>query len=210
MQMYYSQWDQDKIVYDNFFKGKSDGIFVDIGAHDGITKSNSLFFERLGWTGICIEPIPEVYSKLIVNRKCTCINGCAYNRNGTVKFTRLHGYTEMLSGIDETYCEAHKNRINSEISHMGGGKETLEVACYKLEELLENANISHVDYLSVDTEGSEIQILMGIDFNKVTFGVLDIELNYKSDFEPISSFLMSKGYKYWGEIGGDIIFIPVK
>ena len=51
---YYSQFEQDKFVYENFFQGKTDGYFVDIGAHDGTTFSNSRFFEELGWTGVCV------------------------------------------------------------------------------------------------------------------------------------------------------------
>ena len=46
---YYSQFQQDKFVYENYFTNKVDGYFVDIGAADGIKFSNSKFFEELGW-----------------------------------------------------------------------------------------------------------------------------------------------------------------
>ena len=51
-----SQYGQDKVVYDLLGKPKF-GIFVDIGANDGVTYSNSLFFEQKNWTGVCIELI---------------------------------------------------------------------------------------------------------------------------------------------------------
>lgn len=95
--MYHNQVEQDKILNKMFFKNKKYGMFLDIGAHDGLTGSNSCFFEReLQWTGICIEPIPEIYEQLCKNRKCKCINACAYNKNGTTKFNRISGYSEML------------------------------------------------------------------------------------------------------------------
>ena len=63
--MYYSQCKQDQYINESFFKGKDSGVFVDIGAHNGISLSNSYFFEKeLGWNGVCIEPMPEVYSEL--------------------------------------------------------------------------------------------------------------------------------------------------
>ena len=63
---FYSQFEQDKFVYENFFINKNKGYFVDIGAHDGVTFSNSKFFEELEWDGVCIEPNPKVFSILDV------------------------------------------------------------------------------------------------------------------------------------------------
>ena len=57
---YYSQLGQDRFLNENYFKNKLTGTFVDIGAHDGNTYSNSKFFENLGWSGLCVEPIPNI------------------------------------------------------------------------------------------------------------------------------------------------------
>lgn len=55
---YKSQYSQDKFLNENFFKNKKNGVFIDIGAHDGITMSNSFFYEKqLGWDGLCVEQI---------------------------------------------------------------------------------------------------------------------------------------------------------
>jgi len=205
--MYNSQWQQDKILHENIFKGKKDGIFVDVGAHDGKTGSNSYFFENLGWKGICIEPIHECFEKLCKTRNCICVQGCAYNKTGTIKFNRQHGYTEMLSGIIESYPEKHLTRINNEMKQMGDKSETLYVDCYKLSYLLEKYGINHVDYLSIDTEGSELQVLQGIDFDKVNFEVIDFEVNYNEEIAPIQELLEQKGYSFYSKIGGDIIYL---
>ncbi len=206
--MYKSQWGQDRILNGNIFKDKQNGFFVDVGAHNGISGSNSYFYEKLGWKGICIEPIPEIYQKLIKNRDCICLEGCAYNRSGTVKFNRLSGYTEMLSGIEEAYPEQHKKRIANEIAAMSGSRESLDVKCYRLADILAERDISHVDYLSIDTEGSELQILQGIEFDKVTFDAIDVEVNYESEAGPIYELLDKVGYQFWQKIGGDVVFIP--
>ena len=54
-------------MYENYFLNKPEGFFLDIGAHDGVTGSNTFFFEKLGWDGICLEPIPSVFDKLKKN-----------------------------------------------------------------------------------------------------------------------------------------------
>jgi hypothetical protein len=71
---YESQYRQDRYI-DYLLKRSSGGIFLDIGAYDGITISNSYFFEKKrNWTGICIEPVPHLAEKLKLNRKCVVEN----------------------------------------------------------------------------------------------------------------------------------------
>jgi hypothetical protein len=74
---------QDMYAY-LYFKGKKDGFFIDIGAYDGITISNTYALEKIGWKGICVEPVPEIYDRLIKNRKCECIKGFPKNNNYTL------------------------------------------------------------------------------------------------------------------------------
>jgi len=208
--MYKSQWKQDQILNEQIFKGKKDGFFIDVGANDGESGSNSFFFEKHGWEGICIEPIPECFEKLKNSRNCICIQGCAYNKSGTVRFNRLHGYTEMLSGIIESYPEKHKERIEREMKQMGGKSEVMYMNSYKLSDLIDKYKVSHVDYLSIDTEGSELQVLEGIDFNRCTFGVINFEVNYEEELKPIHFLLNANGYKLYTKLCGDLVYIPKK
>lgn len=190
---FYSQYEQDRYVYENFFKDKKNGVFVDIGAHDGISLSNTYFFEKsLGWQGICIEPIPEVFERLQANRKCLCMQGCIYDKSDKVGFLRVHGYPEQLSGIMENYDPRHLERINREVKSRGGSTEVIEVKCYALTQLLLDQGLKHIDYLSIDTEGGEMGILKSIDFSKIDIEVIDVENNYGEPFQP---FLESVGYK---------------
>ena len=67
--MYYAQCGQDKILEENIFKGFKNGIFIDVGAHDGVSFNNTLYFKKThNWLGINIEPIKTVYDKLVINR----------------------------------------------------------------------------------------------------------------------------------------------
>jgi hypothetical protein len=70
---FFSRVGQDRFLFDHFFHGKRDGVFVDVGANDGEQFSNSLFFERtLGWRGLCVEAQPAAFSKLAARRKSIC------------------------------------------------------------------------------------------------------------------------------------------
>lgn len=203
---FYSQSGQDKYLYERFFKNKRNGIFVEIGAHDGITKSNSYFFEKyLGWSGICIEPISELFELLEKNRSCTCIKGCIANFTGTAEFLKISGYSEMLSGLSSHYDERHLERIEKELQLYGGSKATIQVPCYKLVDIFKTHGISHVDYLSVDTEGSELAVLQSIDFEVIDISIIGVENNYNT--QEARKFLTKKGYAYLTKLGGDEFYI---
>lgn len=203
--MYYSQWQQDKILWEEIFSKQKSGIFVDIGAHDGITLSNTCFLNEQGWTGLCIEPIESRYKELVQNRpNCIPLNCCVYNYNGYITFTEIEGYSEMLSGITQEYSDEHKARIEYEIIQKGGDLKNLAKKCYTLETICKLYNIDHISYLTIDTEGSEYEILQGMGNIKVD--VIDVEENYEADGEKIRKYLEGKGYKYYKKIGGDSVY----
>src|SRR5262249_21734363 len=139
---------------------KRNGFFVDIGAHDGVSLSNTLYLEeKLGWTGLAIEPNPEVYKRLSINRRCSVLQGCVAACSGKQKFRVLRGVAEMLSGLVDEYDPRHETRIRSAVTMQPDTQEEIEVDCFTLNELLDQHSIRSVDYLSIDTEGSELSIL---------------------------------------------------
>src|SRR4051794_23562842 len=71
---------QDMYAY-LWFRGKRDGFFVDIGAYDGVTISNTYSLEQIGWKGICIEPVPSVFETLRQKRRCDCINAALSDKD---------------------------------------------------------------------------------------------------------------------------------
>jgi FkbM family methyltransferase len=141
---------QDKIVHEVFFQNLQNGTYVDIGASDGITISNTKFYDDIGWSGICVEPIPDVYRKLCFNRpNAITVWGAAYNRDGTETFRANTGYTAELSGIESAYDPQHVQRIEYEQQKHGGISEMIEVPTFTITSLLRKHKINKVDYMSM-------------------------------------------------------------
>jgi FkbM family methyltransferase len=208
---YKSQYEQDSWLNENVFKGQREGIFVEIGAYDGVIGSNTYFYEKeLGWKGVCIEPIKERYDELVKNRNCICLNCCVYSKNENIYFQENNGYTEMLSGIINCYDPLHMIRINKEQRERGGESKILQKPAYTLTKILLENNINRVDYVSIDTEGSEFDIIKGIDFDKIKIRILDIENNYRDSPPYIEEFLKGKGYEKLRVLHGDDIYIDNK
>lgn len=207
--MYYSQDGQDEFLNENIFKNKKEGVFIDIGANDGITFSNTYFFEKsLGWTGICVEPLPKVFVQLQKNRSSICFNGCIAPEAGEMDFMAIEGYAEMLSGLTITYDERHWERIGREIKEHGGSSQVLKIPCKNLNKLLHENKISKVDYCSIDTEGGEFEILESIDFKANEIKVISVENNY--DNVDLPKFMANQNYKLVKKIGQDEIYIKKK
>ena len=193
---YYSQYKQDKFLHENYFKDYTNGIFVDAGAHDGVSLNNTLFFEKnFNWTGINIEPIKTVYDKLVINRpKSININCAAGLSDGTAAFILNTGYTEMLSGLKEDYDNRHYNRTLTEINYKGGATQVIKVDVKCLDTIFKENNIKYVNYLSIDVEGGEYSVIKGIDFDSVFIDIIEFENNYKDTSAPIIEYLLYKGY----------------
>lgn len=216
---YYGRFGQDKFVYEHFFQNKKDGVFVDIGAYDGVESSNTLFFEEsLGWQGVCVEPIPDIYEKLKLNRKSICLNCCASDYEGISDFLhvkpnirpkkegshRTSNY-EKLSGLVEFYNDEHKTIIDNIISQVGGEKKLMHLPCQHINLILAATGRSHIDLLSIDTEGSEMHILQNINFKDYSFSVIIVEALYGT--EIMDNFLENQGYSNVQKIGYDIIYV---
>jgi FkbM family methyltransferase len=197
---FYGQELQDMYAY-LYFKGKKDGFFIDIGAYDGFTISNTYSLEKIGWEGICIEPVPNIFERLIKNRKCECINA-ALSDNDIVdsKFIQTKGgrsgFTRNMS--NEMQTAAEKEGIIAEIN----------VKSVTFDTIMDNHHIKYIDFMSVDVEGSEIEILKTINFDKYKFGLITIENNYGKD--QLKSFMRLRGYKILLNVGVDILFIPIE
>ena len=207
IKMYYSQFGQDDYIYNRFFKNKKDtGYFLEIGADDGIRFSNCKFFEEtLMWTGIALEARTEAYSKLISNRKCICLNAVLSDKEEETSFLSLKGYGLGLSGLLNKYDKRHIQRIQRDIQHPENkGKELIKVNTERLDTLLDKYNIKHIDFLSIDTEGSELDILSVLDFKKYKIDVITIEDNYND--ETLMTFFIDRGYKFIKQIKCDKIF----
>lgn len=202
---YYSQFQQDKYIFENFLSKTQNGVFVDIGADDGERFSNSYFFERNGYTGLCIEPRKSAFDKLIKIRNCYCENVAVDTETGSAKFLQLDGYGSGLSGIVKNYDPRHVTRISREIKHKDHkGTSHITVKTELLQDLLDRYQLFDIDLLSMDIEGHEFEILKTIDWDKINIKVITVENNYKEPY--IRNFLESKGYKFKTRLVCDEIY----
>lgn len=205
---YQGQFDQDKWVNENIFKNKRNGVFIDIGAHKGNGSNNTYFFEyELEWTGMCIEGNPEMWEDLDRNRpNCINVHGCAYKKHEMVEFRVNTGPTETLSGIEDRYDCRHINRIKREQGQVGGESKIIQVQAYTVTELCQEHGITHVDFISLDVEGSELDVLKGIDFDKIHVNVLTIENNYRDDGR-VREYMTEQGFKLVALLCIDEVFV---
>ena len=194
--MYYSQFKQDQFLEEVVFKGYKNGTFVDVGAHDGVSINNTLYFEKNNnWTGINIEPIKQVYDKLVSNRpNNTNINCAVCNNDGETDFICNTGYTEMISGIKDNFDPRHWQRLQRENRAKGSTTEIIKVNTKRLETICDANNISHINYLSIDVEGAEFEVIKSINFDKVFIDVIGFEDNYNDTSIPIVKYLESKDF----------------
>jgi FkbM family methyltransferase len=189
-----SQLGQDMEVL-KFYNNKEGGFFVDIGANDGIEFSNTFLLERnYEWKGICAEPNPEVFKLLVKNRaNSLCCDAAIYSLSyKNLLFDVANNY-DLMSGLSD-HLDVHKEYVNRD-------KKQIVVKTLTLTDLLDKAKApSFIDYLSLDTEGSEFEILRATDFSRYTFGLIDVEHNF---VEPrrteIRNLLLSHGYVYLRE-----------
>lgn len=201
---YMSQYGQDKFVAEHF-DFLNNGVFVDIGANDGRTLSNTYYLENsLSWSGIAIEPSPKVFKRLQENRACILINACISDESGDAEFLELSGYTEMLSGLVDKYDARHIARIDNEIEKFSGVKNYIKVPCYTLEDILKEHKLQKIDYLNIDIEGGEFDILKTINFKNIDINLIGVENNYKEN--KIKNYLQGYGYSLIAIIGSDEIY----
>jgi FkbM family methyltransferase len=194
--MFNSQHKQDMLLELSVFKGYKNGFFIDIGAHDGVTINNTLYFEKYNnWSGINIEPIKKVYDKLVVNRPNSININCAISNNdGTAEFLSNDGYTEMLSGLKDNFDPRHLERLQKENNQMGSTTQTITVITKKLETICDEYNINHINYLSIDVEGAEFEVIKSINFDKIFIDIIEFENNYDDTSGPIIQYLENKNY----------------
>jgi FkbM family methyltransferase len=206
--MFYSQYKQDEYLETTVFKGYKEGFYVDVGAHDGVSLNNTLYFEKNNnWHGINIEPIKGVFDMLAENRPSDVNINCAVcNRDGEADFYLNEGYTEMLSGIIENYDARHLERLMNENTEKSATTQIVKVNTKRLETIFDEQGVSHINYLSIDVEGAEFEVLKSINFDKVFIDVIGFENNYAEVSKPIILYLEYQGFKV-DRISTDIFMI---
>tara|TARA_R110001583_G_scaffold148486_5_gene300394 strand:- start:1929 stop:2663 length:735 start_codon:yes stop_codon:yes gene_type:complete len=201
-----------------YFQDKKDGFFIDVGASDGIIWSTTLGLEvNNNWTGICIEPHPVIFNELNklcgitvndqhynIGRAAECIKVAISDKEGEADFLSFNGEWDahMLSGLVDVIDPRQRERPDFS-KHVSSAKVE-KVQCKKLQTILDERKITTVNYLSIDAEGSEINVLNSINFDKVKFDLISVEVNYEQ--EPIDTILNKRGYKFVKKVCQDCFY----
>jgi FkbM family methyltransferase len=227
-QGYQSQMGQDMFLNRWFFKNRGPGFFIDVGAFDGILGSNTFYFEKhLQWKGIAFEPNPSSFEVLRATRSCRLIQACAYHRDGQVPFLALSEREQrngaksrpprnMLSMIfDSTHGGAMLSGIPDHMDQlqwiewirkpMKLNQTRTTAPCHRIDTVLNDSGVKIVDYLSIDVEGAEIEVLGGIDFERVQVNIIGVE--HTHTFSEVYDLLTTSGFEYRGLLFFDEIFV---
>lgn len=185
-------------ISEKFKKRPGPKFYVEIGANDGVSQSNTKYLELYdGWKGILIEPIPNVFNKLQKNRAAgnhfensAC---CSFNfTSPTMSLMYSNLMTISLDGESDIQDRRHHAKIG-----VGALESTEKMYEFKVKASTMNSILQKycapkiINFLSLDVEGSEIEVLKGIDFQDYIFEYICVETR---SFANIEKFLNLKGY----------------
>lgn len=201
----FSQYGQDQLI-SRVNGHKSDGYFVDVGAFDGIVFSNTYALEKYyNWSGICIEANDVKFKDLQNNRKCIVSNDLLYSENGK-EFEFLCGRVASSAINDKSISH------NMTIRNWNRFKKDNEDEYIKiikksrtLESVLEQHNApKDIDYLSIDVDGPEFEIIKVFPFSKYNIKYISIE--YNNNRSQINELLSDNNFEYIAKRRVDIIY----
>lgn len=180
-----SQFGQDLFVL-NELNFKKNGFFVEFGATNGINGSNTYLLEnKFNWRGILAEPAKIFYNELNKNRKCFIETNLVWKNSKS----RLLFHEDFAGGLSTI-----KKFIDHDTQIRKKNKEYI-LETISLNDLLVKYNAPKIiDYLSIDTEGSEFNILNNFDFNKYKFRIITCEHNFTPNKNKIHKLLTKNGY----------------
>ena len=182
----YSQIGQDIWVRE-VLKNKMNGYFVEFGSTNGKDLSNTYLLEKkFNWTGILAEPGKVWHKELFHNRICNISKKCIHSSSSEILEFLEIGELSTLERYKESdhHSEVRKNA------------KKYKVQTTSLYDLLKEYNApKEIDYLSIDTEGSEFEILKNFNFNEYSFKIITCEHNFTENREKIYRLLINNNYK---------------
>lgn len=181
----------DKLIRD-YFPNKEYGTCIEIGAVDGVEYSNTYHFELNGWDVLCVEPIPNHYERLSANRKLSLNYAISSQNIDEIIFTSVVLDNDTRSAISSLSID---DRLFEQIKGWGYNpiKEEIKVTTKRLDWCIENHfNHKTIDFISIDTEGTELDVLKSFDVNGYYTKLLVVENNFNDP--EIEEYLNSKGW----------------
>ena len=199
--MFYSQCQEDVYLNQYIFKNKQNGIYIELGALDGILYSNTKFFEdSLNWTGILIEPHPNKFEMLQKNRPNNFLfNSLVSCHSEPLEFRYFVNHHAAVSGVENTLPQEHfdnyfesNNAFNKSLP-----QNRIFIQPKSLTEIVSSTHLTHIDLLSLDVEGHELEVLKSWDFS-IPIDIILIEtLGVKPEKEELCrEILKNNNYRF--------------
>lgn len=209
---YYSQIEQDKYYIENISKGKRNGIFLDIGANDGLFGSNTATLElEYGWSGLCIEANPTLIQSLQTNRpSSTVVNKAVWISPGKVNIEVPDNFKKKDPANQLGRIAGLERNAKSFKKFFDKGFKTYTVESDTATNIISQTLGTPIviDYMSLDTEGAEIEALQSIDFNLIDIKFMTVEHGNRKGYKNIfADYLKQFGYEVHRINEWDIEFI---
>lgn len=183
---FHSQFGEDRYIYENIELPEK-GVFVDVGAGHPSYLSNTYFFEKNGWKGVCIDADPTQYE--LLKKKRDRVEWAAISsEEGEIKFSQSYFPTYSSAVSEKEYNSILKVPF----------KGTIKVPAFRLETILEKYNIEKIDLLDIDVEGTEIEVWQTLDYEKHKPKVVILEyqtFGLADNSEKIKRFFSNLPYK---------------
>jgi len=211
----YSQCQEDIYILQTFFidqnKGpKRNGIYIELGALDGVLFSNTKMFQDFfDWKGILIEPHPIQYHNLVQNRPNNFLfNDLVSNSTEELKFRYFENIHSAVSGVENTLPPDHFAEFFDHRENAGLRQNTIMKRPKSLTDIIKSCHMSYIDFMSLDVEGHELEVLLSWDFS-VPIHVIMIEMlgQNKEKEEQCRYILLSHGYKFHSVFKHNELFV---
>lgn len=206
---YFSQNGEDHII-NEFFESKKSGFFIDIGAFDGVHLSNSYCFELMGWGGICIEPQKYYFDICEAKRPGSkCVKAACCSAGGIDSLELKVDETGLFSGLevnpDQPNISGHYESLSKPVSKIRSETVAARTLDSILHEYLPAGQ--QIDFLSLDVEGAELDVLHGFDLARYAPRIMVIEANGIDQQEQLDRYLLDFGYKNARKIGPNLFYV---
>ena len=197
----YGDYETD-LVIQKYFEPGYIGTCIDIGAGVGTERSNTYYFEKNRWVCLCIEPNPNLYRHMRMYRRLALNLACSNYDKKSAPFQVYvvnQDNQEAISSlvVDQRLVESHKGLIDKTYE--------IQVEVKKLDTILSKINIEKIDFISIDTEGTELDVLQGFDIARWKPKLLVIENNF-NDTE-LKEHLYKFGYNLSERIGVNDFYV---
>ncbi len=187
--MYYSQFGEDQALA-RLFAGKATGSCVEVGANNGVDGSATLYFEERGWACVLVEPVAELCRAIRQRRRGKVFECAASSAEGVVTFQVAEGggLAHAVSAIGGPEQADYIRRTHGHATH------PVEVRTRRLDDILEEAGVGEIDFLTIDVEGHELEALKGFSPDRWRPRVVIIEDNTAWGDPAVVAWMKERGY----------------